>query len=217
MNSTWLKASDPQTSEAAKSGIFYGINGHYDYGMWPINDTPDQIVAVLQDLGVTNYRISLTNSSGLSIGISTAQALQKAKINYLVAVTYGISNGNSLLYTDEQSAYNGIRPGAAALAKALASFGVTTFEAGNDLTLDPYIIVISAYAGTAQTDFNNTHWPIMRGAIRGMIDGIKSVNSTFRVGVNFCVADVAAADNTKTCVAIKMADNLTHIKIFMLR
>ena len=43
-------------------------------------------------------------------------------------------------------------------------------------------------------DFNNTHWPILRGAIQGMIDGIKTVQPNAKCGVNFTVADIAASD-----------------------
>ena len=68
------------------------------------------------------------------------------------------------------------------------------YECRDELTRDPAIILNSAVAGTKALDFNNANWPIMRGAIRGMIDGIKSVQPGAKVGVNFCVADVAASD-----------------------
>jgi len=80
------------------------------------------------------------------------------------------------------------------VATALAPYGVTLYECGNELTRDPAIIFDSATAGTYTKDFNNANWPIMRGVIRGMIDGIKSVQPGAKVGVNFCVADVAASD-----------------------
>ena len=49
-------------------------------------------------------------------------------------------------------------------------------------------------AGDLPQDFNNTNWPILRGALRGMIDGVKSVQPNARCGVNFVYAHIAAAD-----------------------
>ncbi|HTH73376.1 MAG TPA: hypothetical protein VL635_03135 [Trinickia sp.] len=186
----WLSCSDPRVSKPATAGKFYGINGHYDYPF-----TPTQTVAALQALGCTTYRLGCVNkSTQLNPLVAMAKAFQTANLELFTLVNYGLRDSTGTLYTSETAAYNGVFANAAAIAKALAPYGVTTYECGNELTRDPAIILNSTTAGTKATDFNNSNWPIMRGAIRGMIDGIKSVQPSARCGVNFCVADVAAAD-----------------------
>jgi hypothetical protein len=187
---TWKPCADPRIVKAAQAGRFYGINGHYDYAF-----TPAQTVTALQALGCTTYRLGCVNTSRqLSPLVAMAKAFQTAKMDLFTLINYGLRDGTGTLYTSETAAYNAVRANAAAIATALAPYGVDTYECGNELTRDPAIILNSTTAGTNPQDFNNANWPIMRGVIRGMIDGVKSVQPTARCGVNFCVADVAAAD-----------------------
>ena len=108
----------------------------------------------------------------------------------------GLRDGNNLAYDSESSAYSGAYDIAAEVATAFAPYGVTMYECGNELTRDPYIILPGevADAGTKAVDFNNTNWPIMRGFMRGLIDGVKSVQPSALCGINFCKSDIAAAD-----------------------
>jgi hypothetical protein len=187
---TWAPCNDPRANLVSSSGHFYGINGHYDYPF-----TATQVVTALQALGCTTYRVGCVNkSTQLNPVISLARAFQSANMTLFTLVNYGLRDTTGTLYTSESAAYSASYTGAAAIATALAPYGVTMYECGNELTRDPAIIVNSTYAGTKNSDFNNVNWPIMRGAIRGMIDGIKSVQPSAKVGVNFCVADVAASD-----------------------
>jgi len=186
----WLACADPRVAKAANAGKFYGINGHYDYPF-----TPTQTVAALQALGCTTYRLGCVNkATQLNPLVAMAKAFKTAKLELFTLVNYGLRDATGTLYTSEAAAYNAVYANSAAIASALAPYGVTTYECGNELTRDPAIILNSATAGTGLADFNNTNWPIMRGVIRGMIDGVKSVQPTARCGVNFCVADVAASD-----------------------
>jgi hypothetical protein len=187
---TWVPCSDPRVNLAATAGSFYGINGHYDYPF-----TPTQVVTALQALGCTTYRVGCVNTSRqMTPVIALARQFQTAGMTLFTLVNYGLRDSTGALYTSESAAYNAAYSGSAAIATALAPYGVTMYECGNELTRDPAIILNSATAGTNKTDFNNANWPIMRGAIRGMIAGIKSVQPSAKVGVNFCVADVAASD-----------------------
>jgi len=186
----WVPCRDPRVNLAATAGAFYGINGHYDYPF-----TPTQVVTALQALGCTTYRIGCINTSRqLNAVIPLAQKFQTAGMTLFTLVNYGLRDSTGTLYASESAAYSASYTGAAAVATALAPYGVTLYECGNELTRDPAIIFDSATAGTYTKDFNNANWPIMRGVIRGMIDGIKSVQPGAKVGVNFCVADVAASD-----------------------
>ncbi|MDG0022924.1 hypothetical protein [Trinickia sp. Y13] len=187
---TWLPSRDPRVDLAATAGSFYGINGHYDYPF-----TATQVVSALQALGCTTYRVGCVNkSTQLNPVISLARQFQAANMTLFTLVNYGLRDATGTLYASESAAYSATYAGAAAVATALAPYGVTMYECGNELTRDPAIILNSATAGTNKADFNNANWPIMRGAIRGMIAGIKSVQPGAKVGVNFCVADIAASD-----------------------
>lgn len=189
-NGNWLPCADPRIAAVAAPGAFYGINGHFDYPF-----TPAQVVGALRALGCTTYRLGCVNTPAeLNPVVNMASAFQAAGLTLFTLVNYGLQDANGILYTSEAAAYNASFAGAAGIATALAPFGVTMYECGNELTRDAAIILNSATAGTGSGDFNNANWPIMRGAMRGMIDGIKSVQPNAQCGINFCVADVAAAD-----------------------
>ena len=186
----WVPCADPRIAAAATPGAFYGMNGHYDYPF-----TPAQVVSALRALGCTTYRLGCVNTPAqLNSVAAMASAFQSAGLTLFTLVDYGLRDASGVLYASETAAYNAAFAGATAIATALAPYGVTMYECGNELTRDSAIIVNSATAGTGPADFNNTNWPIMRGAIRGMIAGIKSVQPNAKCGVNFCVADVAASD-----------------------
>jgi hypothetical protein len=189
-NGNWLPCADPRIAAAATPGAFYGMNGHYDYPF-----TPAQVVGALRSLGCTTYRLGCINTPAqLNPVVAMASAFQSAGLTLFTLVNYGLRDANGILYTSETAGYQAAFAGAAAIARALAPYGVTMYECGNELTRDAAIIVNSATAGTGRADFNNANWPIMRGVMRGMIDGIKSVQPNAKCGINFCVADVAASD-----------------------
>ena len=186
----WLACTDPRIAVAPTAGSFYGTNGHADYTY-----TPAELVSILKGLGCTNYRVGCgNNSSDINAVIKLAQAFQPAGIQLLVLLNQGLHNSNGQLFTSESSAYTAAYSTAAAVANALKPYGVAVYECGNELTRDGAIIIDSTYAGTKAVDFNNKNWPVLRGVLRGMIDGVKSVQSNAKCGVNFCVNDVGASD-----------------------
>ncbi|OLL30910.1 hypothetical protein BTH42_14090 [Burkholderia sp. SRS-W-2-2016] len=189
-NGNWLPCADPRIAAVATAGAFYGINGHHDYPF-----TPSQVVAALRGLGCTTYRVGCVNVPAMmNPVVALASAFQSAGLKLFTLVDYGLRDDHGVLYTSESAAYYASFAGAAAVATALAPYGVTMYECGNELTRDPAIILNSATAGNGRGDFDNANWPIMRGAMLGMIDGIKSVQPNAKCGINFCVADIAAAD-----------------------
>ncbi len=188
--STWLPCNDPRIVTAATAGTFYGINGHYDYRY-----TPAQIVSIMKSMGCSTYRVGcIDDPTQLNAVVSLAQAFQSAGLTLFVLVNLGIYDSNGVMFTSESIAYNRGRSCAATVATTLAPYGVTMYECGNELTRENGIILDSTNAGTKAVDFNNTNWPIMRGVMRGMIDGVKSVQPAAKCGVNFCVADIGASD-----------------------
>ncbi|ACC71457.1 hypothetical protein PPMP20_12605 [Paraburkholderia phymatum] len=182
--------NDAHVVTAASSGTFYGINGHYDYRY-----TPAQIVTIIKRIGCSTYRLGCTDDpTQLNAVIKLAQAFQAAGLTLFVLIDLSIYDSNRVMFANETVAYNRGRSCAATVAAALAPYGVTMYECGNELTRAGDIILDPANAGTKAADFNNTNWPVMRGIIRGMIDGVKSAQPAAKCGVNFTVADIGASD-----------------------
>jgi hypothetical protein len=186
----WLACSDPRVPAAAASGTFHGINGHYDYRY-----TPAQVVSIMNNMGCSTYRVGVTdNAAQLSAVVSLAQAFQSAGLTLFVLIDIGVRDTSNVLFTSESAAYTRGQQCGRVVATALAPYGVVMYECGNELTRDGAIILDATNAGTKAVDFNNTNWPLMRGVMRGMIDGVKSVQPAAKCGINFCVADVGASD-----------------------
>ncbi|WP_221309065.1 MULTISPECIES: hypothetical protein [unclassified Paraburkholderia] len=186
----WLPCNDPRIATAAPAGSFHGINGHYDYLY-----STSQLVSIMQALGCSTYRLSCTDyAPQLAAVVALAQAFQPAGLTLFVLIDAGIYDGNGNLFTSESTAYTRGFNCAVTVATALQPYGVTLYECGNELTRANGIILDSTNAGTSVVDFNNANWPLMRGVMRGMIDGVKSVQADAKCGVNFCVADTGASD-----------------------
>ena len=189
-NLVWLPVTDPRIAVGAATGQFYGINGHYDYPY-----TPAQIVSILKTLGCTIYRLGCTTDpTQLNAAIQLAQAFQASGLTLFVLINQSLYDTSGNIFSNELVAYNYCHSVGVTIANALQQYGVTMYECGNELTRDPAIILNSTSAGTNPADFNNSNWPMMRGAMRGMIDGVKSVQSGAQCGVNFTVCDIGASD-----------------------
>ncbi|HZZ11973.1 MAG TPA: hypothetical protein VFE79_14895, partial [Paraburkholderia sp.] len=186
----WLPCSDPRVSGAPVAGSFYGMNGHFDYTY-----SPTQLVSILKGLGCTSYRVGCTDDPNqLNAVVKIAQAFQSAGIKLLVLINQGVYDSNNNLFTSELNGYVRAKAVGVAVATALRPYGVTIYECGNELTRQNATVVDFAAAGTRASDFNNTNWPVMRGVMRGMIDGVKEAQPGAKCGINFCVADIGAAD-----------------------
>jgi hypothetical protein len=186
----WLRCNDPRVAVAATAGTFYGINGHYDYTY-----TPAQLVSILKSMGVANYRVGCSDDPNqVKAVVKLAQAFQSNGPSLLVLINQGIFDSVGNLFTSESAAYNRGLQAAMTVANALKAYGVTIYECGNELTRQTPTILDFTNAGTKAVDFNNANWPVMRGLMRGMIDGVKTVQPSAQCGINFCVADIGAAD-----------------------
>jgi hypothetical protein len=186
----WLACNDPRIVPTQTAGMFYGMNGHYDYTY-----TPAQIVSTLKAMGCTSYRVGCTNDpTQLNAVVKLAQAFQSAGLTLLVLIDQGVVDSSGNLLANESVAYAQARTVGATVATALMPYGVTIYECGNELTRQTGIIIDPTNAGTNVVDFSNSSWPVLRGVMRGMIDGVKSVQSNAKCGINFCVADIGASD-----------------------
>jgi len=190
VSAQWLACSDPRIAVTQSAGMFYGMNGHPDYTY-----TPQQIVSILQGMGCTSYRVGCSGDpTQLNAVVKLAQAFRSAGMTLLVMINQGVYDGNNNLLNGESAAYSQGYTVAQTIASALKPYGVTLYECGNELTRQNATVLNFTYAGTKASDFNNANWPVMRGVMRGMIDGVKSVQSSAQCAINFCVADIGAAD-----------------------
>jgi hypothetical protein len=186
----WLACTDPRIAVAPTAGSFFGINGHFDYTY-----TPTQLVTILKAMGCTSYRVGCSSDpTQINALAALAQTFQPAGIELVALINQGLYDSSGKLFSSESSAYSAGYSTASAVARALMPHGVTIYECGNELTRDAAIILDSTNAGTKALDFNNANWPVMRGVMRGMIDGVKSVQANAKCGINFCVNDVGASD-----------------------
>jgi hypothetical protein len=187
----WLGCTDPRVPVTPPCGTHHGINGKYDYRY-----TADQVVQILLDMGMSMYRVGCVNNSAqISSVTKLAKAFQAVPgLTLYVLVNYGIRDASDALFRNEQAAYDYCYAGAAAVARAMQPYGVKWFECGNELTRRDEICPNQYEAGTKVVDFDNTNWPLMRGAMRGMMAGVKSVIPDAKCGINFCVNDVGASD-----------------------
>lgn len=169
-------------SSTAAASLFYGMNGHVTYssGVYATVTAAEQL-ALLQDLGVTNYRAdvySQIDSQSLANTLTGPFANSGVSILPCMIPVYFNQAGT------ESDAYTlGYQLGVS-VATPLKGL-VQYIECGNELEANG---LISGGAGNSPSDYNPAYWPAYRGVIRGMIDGVKSVDATIKCGVNVGVA-----------------------------
>ncbi|WP_144109680.1 hypothetical protein [Paraburkholderia sp. BCC1886] len=186
----WLPCTDPRIAVAATPGRFYGMNGHYDYTY-----TPAHLISMLKAMGCTTYRVGCTTDPTQTSAVAAlAQAFQSAGMTLFVLIEQGVYDANGNVFANESAAYSAGYASAQIIARAMAPYGVTMYECGNELTRQNATVTDFTLSGDIVLDFNNTNWPAMRGAMRGMMDGVKSVQPSALCGINFAVADVGASD-----------------------
>ncbi|WP_345816224.1 hypothetical protein AAGS40_18495 [Paraburkholderia sp. PREW-6R] len=186
----WLPCSDPHTPVSFDPGMFYGMNGHFDYTY-----TPTQVVAFMKAMRCSTYRVGCTDAPAqIQAVVQLAQAFRAAGLTLFVLINQGVYDASGNVFASETAAYARGFACAQTIARAMMPYGVALYECGNELTREDATIMNPSYSGTLAMDFNNANWPAMRGVMRGMIDGVKSVQPTAKCGVNFCVADVGASD-----------------------
>jgi hypothetical protein len=183
--STWTSIGtvDPRTTAAAAPAaaapLFYGMNGHMAYGTGIYKTLgPAAQLAMLKDLGVTNYRADVA-SDGMAQVI--ADALRGPFANSgvsILPVLNPLSCGwspNASESTSYTLGYN-LAVGSTKVLKGLVKY----IECGNELDV---ALKISGN-GSEYNHWSPTMWGSFRGVIRGMIDGVKAIDPTINCGVN---------------------------------
>lgn len=168
---------------------FYGGNAHWDYG-W----TAREIVDHAHQVGMTTVRMDTGGYDPNKYGRVHDFAVDIAAIDPNVKVFAAITGGFDITQ-DEDTNYATAFDGAKAVAKSLGAAGITDFECGNELATESSVFPQPGVPGDVASQYTGGQsWRAMRGAIRGMIAGVKSVNPSYRTGVNFTVAQIAASD-----------------------
>jgi hypothetical protein len=170
------------TASTPAASLFYGMNGHVAYtsGVYA-TVTPAEQLALLQDLGVTNYRADIYSQiDAQSLANTLTGPFANSGVSILpcmIPVSYNQAGTES----DAYSLGYQLGVSVATPLKGLVQY----IECGNELDASG---LISNGAGNAPEDYNPAYWPAFRGVIRGMIDGVKSVDATIKCGVNVGVA-----------------------------
>ncbi len=164
--------------------LFYGINGHWDY---PISN-PD-LLKMLTDQGVTNYRINTgTSAETIARAASVAKDLIAGGIHVLPVLDCGIFGG------DEDSAFAGAYQLAVQMVLAFQGLGIHVYEVGNELDRQGSLYINKGAAGNKTEDYYASGWPAYRGTVRGLIEGVHAAQWDAQAGIDFVGADIAAAD-----------------------
>jgi len=177
-----------QSVASSSKPHFYGICGHYDY-------TPDYpgLVLKLQSIGAKMFRVDTGGFNPSNVQRAGRFSTYLPAIDPTIKVFCCITT--DFLGTDENSAYNIAFTNGQTLAQTLGPTGITDFECGNELTADTRVFRNPGAPGNLMGDYiAGNDWNRMRGTMRGLIDGIKSVNPAFRCGINFTIAQIAASD-----------------------
>jgi hypothetical protein len=170
---------DPRAQAPAPTSLFYGMNGHmaYNSGIYETMSAAAQL-ALLKDLGVTNYRADVA-SAGMAQVLATALtgAFAGSGVSILPVLNAVSAGWNVAL--SESAAYTLGYDLGAAVATPLKGL-VKYIECGNELDVPVQI----GGNGSTPDSWSPAYWPAFRGVIRGMIDGVKAIDSTIQCGVN---------------------------------
>jgi hypothetical protein len=184
---TWYKNGSPWTSLGANDPrpkadpvpFFYGMNGHmaYNSGIYKTTTSAAQL-ALLQDLGAGIYRC---DTAGAGMSQVLADALNgpfRTSGVQILPVLNPISAGWDITSTEAAAYTLGYNLGVNC-TKPLKGL-VKYVECGNECDVALKI----GGNGASTADWSPAYWPSFRGVIRGMIDGVKAIDSSIQVGVN---------------------------------
>ncbi|MBB5509567.1 hypothetical protein [Paraburkholderia atlantica] len=177
---------------------FYGVNTHPGY--YP-TVSGAQYVQIMQNLGTTVLRMDwFTDGSKLAAFTSVAKAFKGNGMQIYAVIPATMESSPGVAFASETLAYNANYANGQAAATALGPLGITMFGCGNEMDVataggvnvrTPNINVL----GTVPNDFNNSIWPLLRGALGGLIAGIKSVLPNALCGSNsFVLSSIWASD-----------------------
>jgi hypothetical protein len=166
------KAAMPKATSKSASGngsIFYGMNGHNTNGGAYDFTSPQTQLAQLQELGATIYRNDVYSATSANALANVAKVMADGGVTLYPVLMMNLN------YSSEDDAYNaGFKMG----QQTASSYHYQYYEVGNELeakTLNGNV------DGALWNQYNNWSYTLARGAIRGMIAGVKSVDGSAKI------------------------------------
>lgn len=175
------RPATPAAAPALVAGqkTFYGVNSHCGY--YPAV-SPTDMITIMKSLGTTTLRLDYYGSGQNEALQNYAQAFTLDGSGLQVYAVLGASMESSpgVAYATEAAAYAANFALGQSAALALAPYGVTLYGCGNELDSKSAGGVYlrtpnNSVQGTKAADFNTAIWPLLRGAVNGCMDGVRSV------------------------------------------
>ena len=156
-------------NKTAASSIFYGANGHNNEGGAYDISSPALQLSQLKDLGVKLYRNEVYSQAAANKLAGIAQTMAAGGVTVYPVMLMGLD------FTTESDAYNaGYQLG----VWTATAYKYPYYEVSNELDSDALAGNVDGVYGS---QFDNTKFQIARGVIRGMIDGVKSVDPNGKI------------------------------------
>ncbi len=158
-----------QTNAAPTTEFFYGVNSHYGFGFdhyGPV--APADLIAQVKSIGMTIIRDNASNSAQLT----RFKALAQASVGTGVQVYPVLSGGTQ---ADEATSYTSSYNNARNVATNLVGL-VKYYELGNEWENFTPGLFSGTTNGDKPSQYDNATFMRVRGAIRGLYDGVKSVD-----------------------------------------
>jgi hypothetical protein len=169
---TGKSAASPKSTAKAASGngsIFYGANGHNSNGgAYDFTSVQTQL-SQLQEMGATIYRNDVYSQTSANMVAKIAKTMEEGGVTMYPVILMNIN------YNSEDEAY---KAGYTLGQQTANSYHYKYYEVGNELEAKA---LIGDVDGTVWYQYNNWSYTLARGAIRGMIAGVKSVDGSARI------------------------------------
>ena len=168
------------TTPTGSSKLFYGMNGHLAWhdGVYHTMSAAAQL-ALLKDLGVSIYRVDVADAGMAQTVASALTGAFAGSGVSIMPVLNPISAGWNQNGSESAAYTLGYNLGSS-VAKVLKGL-VKYIECGNELDAQG---LKTGGDGSNTNNYSPSIWPAFRGVIRGMIDGVKAIDSTIQCGVN---------------------------------
>jgi hypothetical protein len=157
---------------AGTTGVFYGINGHVRMPGVYMNTSYAVQLSQLHDLGIAMYRQDVSDDEDAEMVARLAQDAKAQCVGVFVVLAMDYPSN-----PDESAAYQqGYRLGhdTATILKGLVHY----YEVGNEYDNDS---ILDGRSGDHPSDYDNAKFVKARGAIRGMIDGVKAADPSAKI------------------------------------
>ncbi|ASV96993.1 glycosyl hydrolase [Paraburkholderia aromaticivorans] len=167
-------AAEPQIPcSKGRAGVFYGVVGHVQQGGIYTARSFEAQISQLRDLGITIYAQDVGDKAAAEQVARLARVAAEQCVGILPLIITPDVQEN----LNESTAYAQGRKLGADAATVLNSL-VSYYQVGNEFDND---VILNGASGEYPSHYDNAKYQKARGAIRGMIDGIKEVQPSARI------------------------------------